>query len=556
MNLSRLATVAAAVMVLGGALPSVAGAADYCVAPNQGCGANNVPSLQDALDMAASTQAADRVLLGAHTYVAPGPTGFKYPGTSAVEIAGSGRGVTTITGQPGAQDRLLYLMTGSGTSIHDLTLRIPPDVAANFKALHTEGVARRIEIVADGLQTHEPTGAVLLAGGVLEDSTVALDSAPGSTGAVLGESNALTGPSTVRASTVRGGTGVAIYGPGVVERSRVSGTELAVLASGGYTALRDSLLKLNTNVGAALQIDTSANTDTDVRGDGLTIIAPQLPDTGGVLLKTAPDPSLDAQLMLHNSIVRGGTPLAAVASGSGAGRIFASYSDYDAAANVVWGPTADINEHNVSNLGDAAGMDHDYALLPSSPLIDAGDPVAAQGFDLNGNARVADGNGDGIARRDLGAFELQSAMAGPPSEGGTSGGPAADTQAPLISGPAADTQAPLISDFRSTRSVFAVARAATPRAARAARGTRLRYTLSENARVALKIQRRLAGQRARYRTVGTLRRSGLSGSNRIRFTGRIGRRALRPGRYRAVMRATDPAGNRSAPKVAPFRVIR
>jgi hypothetical protein len=56
--------------------------------------------------------------------------------------------------------------------------------------------------------------------------------------------------------------------------------------------------------------------------------------------------------------------------------------------------------------------------------------------------------------------------------------------------------------------------------------------------------------------VGTLRRSGISGPNRIRFTGRIGRRALRPAPHRAVLTATDAAGNRSAPKVARFRIVR
>jgi hypothetical protein len=185
---------------------------------------------------------------------------------------------------------------------------------------------------------------------------------------------------------------------------------------------------------------------------------------------------------------------------------------------------------------------HEYALEPGSPLIDIGDPAAAQGLDLNGDPRVADGNADGVARRDLGAFELQPV-------------PAAG-QPPVGGGPAADTQAPLISGFRPAPSVFAVARARTPLAVRVARGTRLRYTLSENARVVLKVQRALGGRPMRYRTVGALRRTGIGGLNRMRFTGRIGRRALRPGRYRAVIRATDAAGNGSSPKTTRFRIAR
>jgi hypothetical protein len=71
--------------------------------------------------------------------------------------------------------------------------------------------------------------------------------------------------------------------------------------------------------------------------------------------------------------------------------------------------------------------------------------------------------------------------------------------------------------------------------------------------VTLRIQRARAG---RYRTLGTLRQSAAQGTNRIRFSGRIHRRGLRPGRYRAVIRAADAAGNRSVSRVTRFRVAR
>ena len=217
----------------------------------------------------------------------------------------------------------------------------------------------------------------------------------------------------------------------------------------------------------------------------------------------------------------------------------------------------------MSNVGDARFVDPsgaDYRLLPTSPLIDAGDPATAPGLDLDGNPLVADGNGDGTARRDLGAFELQ------PSPGGG--------QPPAGGGPVADNEAPLVSSFKATPALFAVARRSTPLAARLARGTRLRYTVSENARVTLTIRRALPGRRAagrcvrpterlrtarrctRHRTVATLRRAAISGPNSIRFTGRIGSRALRPGLYRAVIRAADAAGNRSVPRAARLRIAR
>jgi hypothetical protein len=47
-----------------------------------------------------------------------------------------------------------------------------------------------------------------------------------------------------------------------------------------------------------------------------------------------------------------------------------------------------------------------------------------------------------------------------------------------------------------------------------------------------------------------------AGANRKRFSGRIGKRALKPGRYRATLVATDAAKNRSKPKRLLFKVVR
>ena len=544
MNFFRLATVSAAAMFLGGALPSVASATDYCVYPNESCGQNNVPSLQDGLDQAASTNEADRLLLAAHSYVAPsGGTGFKYLDTSPVELVGAGRGQTVLTAQQNAVGGVLDLDGGPGGSLRDLTIHIPQEVAENFRGLLTTGTARRIEITEAPVQTKHHYGALVLGGGVLEDSSVVLDPGENTTGVLLGDATSTSGPNVLRRSVVRAEIGARIEEHTVIARSRVTAGATGIRAAGDDIAINDSLLILGGSVGTVLRAEPDVGWDTNVTADGLTIYAsPKLPDTVGVAVSTAPDPARSVHLVLRNSIVRGFTPLSAVAGGGGKATISASYSDYDPDASEAKGGT--ITGSNLSDVG-LIGFDtrdqHEHELLPGSPLIDAGDPASPQGEDVDGNTRVADGNGDGIARRDLGAYELQPAQAGPPSGGGPSGGPAADTEAPLIS------------SFRSTRSAFAVARAATPTAARAKRGTTLRYTLSENARVVLKIKRK-AG--TRYRTVGMLRRSGIRGINTIRFTGRIGRRALRAGRYRAVIRATDAAGNRSAPSLTRFRIVR
>jgi Tol biopolymer transport system component len=85
-------------------------------------------------------------------------------------------------------------------------------------------------------------------------------------------------------------------------------------------------------------------------------------------------------------------------------------------------------------------------------------------------------------------------------------------------------------------------------------GTRIRWRLSEAARVTLTLQRKRG---ARFRRAGTIRRAAHAGLNTLRFQGRVSRRKrLRLGTYRVVIGATDSAGNRSkARRSKTFRIV-
>jgi hypothetical protein len=106
------------------------------------------------------------------------------------------------------------------------------------------------------------------------------------------------------------------------------------------------------------------------------------------------------------------------------------------------------------------------------------------------------------------------------------------------------------------------------------RGTRFSYSLSEPARVVFTLERKSSGRRVagkcvkatksnkgkpkctRLTRVGRFAKQSVAGKNVKRFSGKIGKRTLNIGRYRATLVATDPAGNRSLAKQLSFTVAK
>jgi hypothetical protein len=509
----RIITAGAAAIVLGAALPSVAAADDYCVAPKVTCGTGNVADLETALTDAKSHAGADRVLLDPGTYVAAGPLGFQYASFDPVEIVGAGPGQTVLTTPPGSGDQVLQLLGGPVNSVRDLTIRIPAKVKSGFKGLYSQGVARRIEIEENPDQPNQRWGARIDAPGVLEDSSV--DVGAGGTGVWLTSADVSKYPNVVRRSVVTAGRGVFADGGGAIDGSYVTGTAQAVVSQGGTLTMAHSVAR-GTGFGSTALYAATVGSNTAVDVDDSTIVASKSGSTG-IFATTEYFPGIALALKIRSSIVQSPVPIVAKAPGPAKATIETSWSSYDPNA-VIKSGQVDITATGVQNPGALGFVDAgngDYRLLPGSPMIDAGDPAAPQGLDLGGNPLVVDGNGDGTTRRDIGAYEFQ----------------------PPAASPSPDTQAPVISRFRASRS-------------------RLRYALSEKARVSVRIQRRLGGRHARYRTLGKLSANARQGANRTRVSARLRRLDARPGRYRVVIAAVDAAGNRSATKTASFRVRR
>jgi subtilisin-like proprotein convertase family protein len=126
----------------------------------------------------------------------------------------------------------------------------------------------------------------------------------------------------------------------------------------------------------------------------------------------------------------------------------------------------------------------------------------------------------------------------PPAAGqgtaNTASGDGASAENNQGGGPVVDRDAPRIGNVRVTRKAIS-------------------YTLSEPASVTLQVRRT---RRTRSVAAGSLPGTGRAGLNRVPFRGRIGGRALRAGRYRLVVSAVDPAGNRAASAPRSFRITR
>jgi hypothetical protein len=392
---------------------------------------------------------------------------------------------------------------------------------------------RNVDVTATG-----PIGAVSLYGeGGLVDG-IRVRSA-GEAGLRIG--GTATNPFVVRRADVRG-TGLGIWADGgaVVTDSLVtmSGDNSQAIVATGGGRLRN-LTAIATGSGSrGLYIfasgDTSATTDVRnsiLRGDGKDV----------VIEKTEPgqgDPGCVDPMFCLPYVPR-----------RSAGTLVIGNSDFRTTEVGSGGTLTDAGGNISANPLFANTEAADYHLSPGSPAIDAGADFPENGAqDLDGAVRKQG------AAVDMGAYELPIPHVEP------------------------DTTRPLVTGLGETNRVFAVGRAATPVSARARRhrkGTTFVFRSSEAGTATLKISRARPGRRRGKRCVKPtrksrrakrctryvpvkpwLRRAVAGGATAVPFSGRIGKKALRPGRYRLTVVVADAAGNRSKPKSIGFRVVR
>jgi hypothetical protein len=381
---------------------------------------------------------------------------------------------------------------------------------------------------------------------------------------------------TIEDSSMTGGRAAELFdGEYVVRRSRIYGTPDFNGYGWGLTAgdtiagglpfkltIEDSLIVSEPGNAAieayALQAYAQGGADPytiDVRGS--TILSRGAADPDGAvavnLFSGSPPP---IAVDLRNSIAR-----LEGAQETGEADLIAEHGSIVASSSVftsgAWSGSGTVTTPGSgTNYPGDPQLDAGFAPLPSSPLIDRGDPAAVYSgeLDIEANARSQDGTGDCVAIPDVGAFELASRC---PAK------------------PPAPNVAPVVSKASLSRTRFT---ARKPVHKGRKRGTTLRFTLSEAARVKVAVERKSSGRRVkvagkrrcvkptkanatkprctRYLPAGALSVDGNSGANALKLTGKLGGKTLKPGRYRLTLTAVDGAKLGSKPLRLAFRIFR
>jgi hypothetical protein len=486
----------------------------------------------------------DTINIGAGTYNESVNAGGK-----VLIFNGAGSDATTGTIVNGHGANTPFILTNGG-ELHQL--RATEDSGATIAAGSTGGsrslTITNAVILADGFQS--PIDASTSGGSLfvsITDSTLQqVQTAAGGSPQGLQLSGAIN--ASLSRTTVSANTSTGIYaGPGVnvtasdatisgttgivgtngtlhVYRSRVTGIQdnaIWVFGSSGAggdmsSIVEDSLLKGVTGAVEA-DADFTGKSDTMTLHDS-TLVASGPGAVDGAFASASisgatSSITLDGTAVQALSTDGGATrDLHADGAGASASASFSAFSSALATSGAtVPSPGSGSNIAGDPKFTDPAGGD--FSLQQSSPLVDKGNQagVVANEKDLTGGARVLDGDGDGTATVDIGAFEHTYVPPAPGGGNGDGGGGANTTPPPL------DTTAPAFTNVK-------------------VRNGRLRFTLSESAKVTVTITKRKGTHRKRVRRFTI---AGKAGANAAAF------KKLKPGTYRITLAATDGSGNRS-----------
>jgi hypothetical protein len=424
---SRLRRGLALVVVTGAllAVPAFASATTFCV--NDGsCSGAPEGSVQQALDAATGNTGSDTVQIGAGTYSNPG--GFVYDSSAldnGVTIVGAGQGTTTLTmpGDPNAYEQVLSIDDAS--SVNNLSIKIPGTPGDNTyqdRGLDLDTSTASHVSISGASTANNDTALSMGNGSSFLDGSVSLPYGNYNTG-VWSAGGAGLVRSTVKAD-------VAFESSSNGQASLINRVTLkpgdygyGAWTDDGPITIKNSLVNLGTAayaVGLWVANGNGSTSPKSIQADHVTIVGGGTGSRGLQVVATSPvaNGEQQASATLTNSTISGpSVPIDREAQntsptnpGTSKANVVTSYSNYDKATSVgTNGPNgsgAIVDSHFVPGVPTFVSAGN-HTPAAGSILVDAGNPTFSGTVDLPGNPRVKDGDGDGKAITDIGAYERQ-----------------------------------------------------------------------------------------------------------------------------------------------------
>jgi Ca2+-binding RTX toxin-like protein len=405
----RLARVA---ILLGGSLfaAAPASAATFCVhepqdQPAEVCPAGATDSgadVQSALDSAAASAAdPDTIVIGPGHYSPTGATGFAYS-ADLLTLVGAGTGATRLTFGAGDNGTGLSL-SGNGIEASGFRMHLPRGSLNTGINANGDVELADVEVTGDAA-AQSPSGVRLAGGALLRDSTVELPRGF-ATDSMGVQASFTAGTALVRDSTIIASRTVyAQEGPDItVERSRLAGNS-AIEVYDVHGVVSDSVFEAD-GVAAGARAFTSQVISGDTRLDiqNVSAFARGVPDS--TALTAFESGGHTATLHVGASAFHGfkfGTSAFGTTDLQLTETLLGEESNDGTPATLVDPVTGD------PGFVDTAGRD--YRLRADSQLVDRATMLTTpSATDIGGGARFVDGDGDGTAVLDVGAFEFQPA---------------------------------------------------------------------------------------------------------------------------------------------------
>jgi hypothetical protein len=470
-----------------------------------GCtAAPNDCSVRDAIANANSSTG-NTVMIPAGTYVLSLPGGDDTDAAGDLDpiegmtIVGAGAGATTVNAN--GIDRVF-------------DFQVNPSAVWAVSGLTVTGGRN----VGDGAGIRQKAGTLSIGDAVIADNRIAAGLSGG--GGIYVQTGTLNiTRATIAGNAVTGGEGGGIYTSAPVslniDRSAITGNATASSTDGGGAIYnQDSLTMVNTTLSGNATDDTGGGLDN--HGPAVitnsTLAANSAAVGGGGINRDS------GTVQLKNTIVAANT------SPTGAncrGTIISNGHNLDGGSTCGFGAAGDLTSVDplLGPLASNGGPTQTQALRVGSPAVNAADAAACPGSDQREVGRPQRGGCD------IGAYEL----AAPPALSGLT--------------------------IRPRR--FATSGRAGGASSRKHRGgATVSYRLSVAATVTFTVERRVKGHKRGKRNLpGSLILAGKQGSNSFRFSGRIGKKKLGPGRYRLVAKPTDVLTGDGALVRASFRVV-